>query len=229
MKLCRIPNSVLKQNSNVDRQPLAIQIIRLLDRNKLFALFTPAIVVVILDQVTKQLVRTTPALQNWEIIPGWLAFNYTQNPGMALGMDWFSTPVISTIAIFATLGILIYILRTMHRAKWGYLLCMGLVLGGALGNIIDRIIMAKIESYGGILDGHVIDFIHFNLTVSGYPVFPYIFNIADIAISSAIISLLVFNKRILPVEEELEENLEEKSNIEDQTAISKARRTVEEE
>ncbi len=121
---------------------------------------------------------------------------------MALGMDWFSTPVISSIAIIATIGILVYILKTMHRANMGYLFCMGLVLGGAFGNIIDRLIMAKVESYGGVLDGHVIDFIHFNLTVSGYPVFPYIFNVADIAISTAIISLLVFNKRILPAEDE---------------------------
>ncbi len=119
---------------------------------------------------------------------------------MALGMDWFSTPVISVIAIIATIGILAYILNTMHRANKGYLFCMGLVLGGAFGNIIDRLIMAKIESYGGILDGHVIDFIHFNLTISGYPVFPYIFNVADIAISTAIISLLIFNRRILPEE-----------------------------
>lgn len=173
-----------------------------MNRNKLFALSIPAVVVVILDQVTKQLVRTRPELQNWEVIPGWLAFNYTQNPGMALGMDWFSTPVISSIAIIATIGILVYILKTMHRANMGYLFCMGLVLGGAFGNIIDRLIMAKVESYGGVLDGHVIDFIHFNLTVSGYPVFPYIFNVADIAISTAIISLLVFNKRILPAEDE---------------------------
>jgi signal peptidase II len=140
-----------------------------------------------------------------EIIPGWLAFHYTQNPGMALGMDWFSTPVISVIAIIATIGIFAYILNTMHRANKGYLFCMGLVLGGAFGNIIDRLVMAKVESYGGILDGHVIDFIHFNLTISGYPVFPYIFNVADIAISTAIISLLIFNRRILPEEEPAKE------------------------
>lgn len=176
-----------------------------MNQNKLFVLFSPALVVVFLDQLTKQLVRTTPSLQNWDIIPGWLAFHYTQNPGMALGMDWFSTPVISSIAILATIGIFIYILNTMHRANKGYLFCMGLVLGGAIGNIIDRLVMAKVESYGGILEGHVIDFIHFNLTISGYPVFPYIFNVADIAISTAIISLLVFNKRILPEEAPVKE------------------------
>ncbi|MGK7371500.1 MAG: signal peptidase II [Candidatus Halalkalibacterium sp. M3_1C_030] len=189
-----------------------------MNRDKFFVLITPALVVVILDQLTKQLVRTTPSLQNMEVIPGWLAFHYTQNPGMALGMDWFSTPVISVIAIIATIGIFLYIVNTMHRANKGYLFCMGLVLGGAFGNIIDRLVMARIESYGGVLEGHVIDFIHFNLTISGYPVFPYIFNVADIAISTAIISLLIFNRRILPEEAPVKEE----ETQEDVSAISEA-------
>lgn len=180
-------------------------------------LVIPAVIVIILDQVTKHWVRLTPHVQDWEIIPGWLAFHYTQNPGMALGMSWFTTPVISIIAIIATIGIFIYVLKTMDRATISYVLCMGLVLGGALGNIIDRLIMARIESYGGMLDGHVVDFIHFTLTINGYPVFPYIFNVADIAISTAIISLLVFNRRILPAEEPQEESTgQEKADMDEE-------------
>jgi signal peptidase II len=75
---------------------------------------------------------------------------------------------------------------------------MGLILGGAVGNIIDRLSMGYVESYGGLLEGHVVDFIHFNLTISGYPVFPYIFNVADMAISTAIIAMLVFHQKIMP-------------------------------
>jgi signal peptidase II len=157
-------------------------------------------VVVILDQLTKHWIRLSPRWHDWEVIPGWLAFNYTQNPGMALGMRWASTEVISVIAIVATLGILTYVLYNRDNANNAYLFCMGLVLGGALGNIIDRLIMARLESYGGILEGHVVDFIHFNLTINGYPVFPYIFNVADIAISTAIISMLVFHKKIMPTD-----------------------------
>lgn len=179
-------------------------------KNKLIALWLPALIIIILDQVTKHLVRTTPSLQNWDIIPGWLSFHYTQNPGMALGMDWASTPIISGIAILATIGIIVYILRSLDSANLGYLVCMGLVLGGAFGNIIDRLVMGYIESYGGLLEGHVIDFIHFTLRIDGHPVFPYIFNVADISISVAIISLLLFNQRILPVEEEeQDENIEQ--------------------
>lgn len=172
-----------------------------MNRRKLTALAVPVVVVILLDQLTKHWIRLSPEWQNFEIIPGWLAFHYTQNPGMALGMQWASTEVISSIAILATFGILTYVLYNKDKVTRGYLFCMGLVLGGAFGNIIDRLIMGYLESYGGLLEGHVVDFIHFTLTVNGYPVFPYIFNVADIAISTAIIAMIVFHKRIMPYKE----------------------------
>ncbi len=169
-----------------------------MDRRKIAALFAPALIVIFLDQLSKHWIRLNPQWHYADLIPGWLTFNYTQNPGMALGMRWASTEVVSGIAILATIAILSYVLYNREDATIGYLLCMGLILGGAIGNIIDRLIMGYIESYGGILEGHVIDFIHFNLTISGYPVFPYIFNVADVAISTAIIAMLIFHKRIVP-------------------------------
>jgi len=172
-----------------------------LKTKKLLVLFVPAFIVLVIDQVTKHWVRYSLELHRFEIIEGWLAFNYTQNPGMALGMDWLSTPAISSVAIIATIGILIYILKTLDAANKAYLLCMGLILGGALGNITDRLTMGIIEGYGGVLEGHVIDFIHFTLRINETPVFPYIFNVADIAISTSIIAMLVFHKKILPVAE----------------------------
>jgi signal peptidase II len=81
---------------------------------------------------------------------------------------------------------------------------MGLVLGGALGNITDRLIMGYIEGYGGLLDGHVVDFIYFSLQINDWTVFPYIFNVADIAISVSIITLLIFGKYLLPEEPKAE-------------------------
>jgi signal peptidase II len=169
-----------------------------LDRSKITALSVPALIVIFLDQLSKHWIRLNPQWHYADLIPGWLTFNYTQNPGMALGMRWASTEVISAVAIIATIAILSYVIYNREEATIGYLLCMGLILGGAIGNIIDRLIMGYIESYGGVLEGHVIDFIHFNLTISGYPVFPYIFNVADVAISTAIIAMLVFHKRIIP-------------------------------
>lgn len=157
--------------------------------------------VLIIDQITKRMVLNTPRLQNMELIEGWLAFNFTKNPGMALGMDWLSTPVISVVAIIATIGIITYILFTLEKANAGYLTCMGLIIGGALGNITDRIFMGIHGGYGGVLEGHVVDFIHFTLAIGDWAVFPYIFNVADIAISTSIIILLLFNKKIMPVDD----------------------------
>ena len=177
---------------------------------KLLALFVPAAIVVAIDQWTKYIIRTTPELHRMDIIEGWLSFYYTQNDGMAMGIDIFSTPVISAISIIATIGILSYLLYTIDKAPIGYLIFMGLVIGGALGNITDRLTMGYIEGYGGLLDGHVVDFIFFNLELFDRTVFPYIFNVADVAISTSIISLLVFNKKLMPHEEK-EEIVEEEA------------------
>jgi len=169
-----------------------------LRNKKLLTLLIPVFIVLVLDQLTKYIVRTNAGLHRVDVVDGWLALNFTKNPGMAMGMDWLSTPVISIIAIIATIAIFVYILYTMKQANFAYLICMGLILGGALGNITDRIFMAIVGGYGGVLDGHVVDFIHFNLTIGNTPVFPYIFNVADIAITTSIIAMLLFHKRIMP-------------------------------
>lgn len=166
-----------------------------MNTKKLLALFAPAVIVLIIDQITKWVVRTTPALHNKTLIDGWLQFYFTKNPGMALGIEVLSTPVISIIAILAVTGILIYILRQINEVNISYLICMGLILGGAFGNIADRLFMASIMDYGGVLEGHVVDFIYFSLKIGDWTVFPYIFNVADIAISTAIILLVLFNKQ----------------------------------
>jgi len=167
-------------------------------RSKLTVFGATALVVILLDQLTKYWIRTTPELHRYTLIEGWLAFNFTKNPGMALGIHWADTWVISLIAILATVIILVYVWKTMKAANLGYMACMGLIVGGALGNITDRIFMARVGGYGGVLDGHVVDFIHFKLRIGSFDVFPYIFNVADIAISVSIITLILFYKKLMP-------------------------------
>ncbi len=173
---------------------------------KSLALFLPVLIVASLDQWSKYVIRTTPELHRADIIEGVLAFHYTKNPGMAMGISWADTWVISLVAIAATILISFYIYRVFSYARPAFMICMGLILGGAIGNIIDRLVLARLKDYGGVLDGHVVDFIHFNLTIGDFAVFPYIFNVADMAISIAIISLLVFYKKIMPEHEETENN-----------------------
>ncbi len=182
-------------------------------RKKLLALLVPAVIVLVIDQITKWLIRTTPELQNKVLIEGWLQFYFTKNPGMALGIDVLSTPVISAIAILAVTGILIYILRNLDQAGIGYLVCMGLIVGGAFGNITDRLFMGIIMDYGGVLEGHVVDFIYFSLQIGDWTVFPYIFNVADIAISCSIILLLIFNKRFFVTQNADDDSSEELEDV----------------
>jgi signal peptidase II len=183
--------------------------------NKILILSSTALILFIVDQWSKYVIRTTPDLHRLTLIDGWLSFNFTKNPGMALGITWADTWIISLVAIVATFAIIYYISRTLKEANTGYLLCMGLIIGGALGNITDRIFMARIMGYGSWLDGHVVDFIHFTLEIGSYRVFPYIFNVADMGISIAIISLLIFGKWILPHDKPKEKSEEDGSGKKD--------------
>lgn len=174
------------------------------EKIKYLALLLPFLITVTVDQLTKFWVRTTPELHRLELIEGWFRFTYTLNPGMALGLEWFPTPVISTVAIVATIGIAGYVLMNLSQATIGYLVCMGFILGGAIGNILDRLFLAIIEGYGGFLDGHVVDFLHFSKQVNGVSLFPYIFNFADVAISVSIGAMILFHRWIIPHEPQSE-------------------------
>lgn len=173
--------------------------------NRLALLIFPFTLVVLLDQFSKYWVRSNPTLQNLDLIEGVLEFSYTLNDGMALGLNWLPTKLISIVAIVATLVIIVYVVSNWKKATPLYLFCISLVMGGAVGNIIDRIIMGKILGHGGILEGHVVDFIYFSLTINNWTVFPYIFNVADIAISGSIITLIIFNKMAFKEEAEASE------------------------
>jgi signal peptidase II len=173
------------------------------NRKKLAWFGIIALIVIILDQWSKFVVRTTPELHRTVLIEGWLKFNFTKNPGMAMGITWADTWVISLVSIIATIVIVTVTMRALSRANLGFMICMGLIIGGAIGNIIDRFTMAKVGGYGGLLDGHVVDFIHFYLRIGNWDVFPYIFNVADMAISTSIVVLLIFSKWLIPPDKPL--------------------------
>lgn len=163
-------------------------------------LISTAVSVIALDQWSKHLVRTDTSWQYFDIIKGWLAFHYTQNPGMALGIDWLPTQVIGSITTIAIVFITFYLIKLAKTANLGQVFCFGLIIGGALGNIFDRMFMGIIQGRGGFMDGHVVDFIHFTLRINNWDVFPYIFNVADVAISCSVIAMFVFYKHLMPEE-----------------------------
>lgn len=191
------------------------------DTTKKWVLFgSTASVVILLDQWSKYMVRTRWELQNMELIPGWLNFHYTQNSGMALGIDILDTFYVSIIALLATVLIMWYIIRYMKQAPVSFMFLTGLVIGGAVGNLLDRIYMGILEGYGGVFEGHVVDFIHFSLRINDWAVFPYIFNVADMGISLAVILFLLFGKKFMPPEEpKVEESPSEEASSAEVDAV----------
>lgn len=127
-----------------------------------------ALLVIVLDQITKALVlRTWPLPQTGEfpIIDRWFEFTYIRNDGVAFGLFQGIPQFFTLTSLLIVTGAVYYFLRHIdERDRWATLI-IGLIVGGALGNVIDRIRF-----------GYVVDFIK---TLDGR--FP-IFNLADSAV-----------------------------------------------
>jgi len=135
--------------------------------------------VVALDQVTKIWVQLHMKLHaSKSIIPDVLDLNYIRNPGAAFGIlsgshSFFRLPFLVGISILA-IGIILYLFHKMDESEILVPVSLSLVLGGAIGNLIDRIRF-----------GEVIDFISFHYKGFAWPCF----NVADIAITTGVFLL----------------------------------------
>ncbi|MCH8961553.1 MAG: signal peptidase II [Bacteroidetes bacterium] len=174
--------------------------------------------VVVVDQATKLVVHQTmsmPPYRSIDLIGDWLKFTFTENPGMAFGISFGPAGMVTAFSILATLLIIVY----LYRVRKGYALyraSLALILGGAIGNIIDRMFYGMLFGYGNFFQGRVVDFIHVNLW-SGYvpdavplvggsymALFP-IWNVADMAIVVGVVGILVFQKKFHKILTEAEE------------------------
>ena len=140
-----------------------------------------AATVVVLDAISKVIVvATVQPNEPVRLLGGLVYLSLIRNPGAAFSMATGMTWVLALIAI----GVVIFIIRMAPRLRstpWA--VSLGLVLGGAIGNLIDRIFRAP-----GFLQGHVVDFVSvFGPNAEYFPVF----NVADSAITIGGISLVV--------------------------------------
>lgn len=123
-----------------------------------------ATLVVLIDQWTKHLVSTKMELgQSIALIESFLHFTYVRNPGAAFGMLPYQTALFVVVTLIVAAAIL-YFYRILEEKHFWLRLGLALMLGGAAGNLIDR-----------ISSGYVVDFIDFKI-------WPPVFNIADSAI-----------------------------------------------
>ncbi|MEW1611814.1 MULTISPECIES: signal peptidase II [unclassified Streptomyces] len=136
-------------------------------KRKILALIGVSVVAYLLDLVTKMIVVAKLEHQPpIDIIGDWLQFRALRNPGAAFGFGEAFT-VIFTIIAAGVIVVVIRLARKLYSLPWA--IALGLLLGGALGNLTDRIFRAP-----GVFEGAVVDFIapkHFA-----------VFNLADSAI-----------------------------------------------
>jgi len=117
-----------------------------------------------------------------------------ENPGIAFGIN-FGPEVktfVSILTIIATLGLIVYLFR-IRKEDFFSRLSIIIILGGALGNLTDRIFYGYFYGYGSLLSGNVVDFLDLRLFRFFFPnnVFSiHVFNIADVAIILGVITLL---------------------------------------
>ncbi len=137
-----------------------------------------AAVILLFDLVTKILVVHYVEPGNpIEIVGDVVTLRLVRNPGAAFSMATGMTWLLTVVAVAVVIGV-IKIGRTLRSPWWA--LGLGLVLGGALGNLIDRFFRAP-----GPFQGHVVDFV----SVGWWPVF----NVADSSIVCGAILLVVLS------------------------------------
>ena len=131
-------------------------------------------VILILDQITKIAVQQWMALhQSYPLLGEMVQLTYIRNPGAAFGITLGGRWIYLVLSVIACVIMLYYLLRLPPAERWGRYAMMS-ILGGAVGNLIDR-----------ALYGEVTDFIDIGMGAYRWPVF----NIADTAITIGIILL----------------------------------------
>ena len=178
--------------------------------------------VLLVDQVLKIWIKTNMYVgQEFKIIGNWFIIHFTENNGMAFGMEFggeFGKLALSLfrIAAVAAIGYGLYYL-VKHKYHRGLVLNVALIFAGALGNIIDSVAYGKIYGYSTLFHGRVVDMFYFPILEGIFPkwvpvwggedyiFFRPVFNVADAAISVGVIAILIFQKKYF--KEEVKEEI----------------------
>ena len=191
-------------------------------------------VILFLDQMLKIWVKTNMYIgQDFHVFGNWFLIRFVENPGMAFGLEFGGKAGKMFLSIFRLMliTVIIYYVRVLirNKASLGYIVCISLILAGAIGNIIDCAFYGLIfnsgttfnaelgtyvgysgisqfsnDGYAPFLQGCVVDMLSFPVIKGSYPdwfplmagnsfvFFPWIFNIADIAVTVGIFSIALF-------------------------------------
>lgn len=179
-------------------------------------LVVTVLLVLIADQSLKYWIKNTFAFGEERHVAGnWFILHFTENNGMAFGLEFAGNygKLILTLFRIVAVGVIIYYMRHQykHGGHRGFLVCLALILAGAVGNIIDSVFYghfySEINRYeGGWFYGQVVDMLYFPIIQTHYPDwFPFnagqefvffrpVFNLADASISVGVITIFVFQR-----------------------------------
>ena len=182
------------------------------------ALFVTAFIV-IADQISKFMIkgidipflgisfRGMPLGNSIPVFGDFLRITFIENPGMAFGIEVVDGKIFLTMfSIAASIGILFY-LYLMRSEKLLFRLSLALILGGAIGNLIDRVFYGVIYGEASLFHGKVVDFIDadfFNIDFLGFQLSRFwVFNIADASVSIGVVMMLLFHRSFVGQNEQL--------------------------
>lgn len=198
---------------------------------KLYHFFLLALAIIAVDQAVKMAVYFNMDYGGYGEIPllgDWFKLHYTTNPGMAFGFEFgsnYGKIILTLFRLVAMVAIGLYIKKLYQKnAPKGLIICIALILGGAVGNLVDSTFygfinqdLLKVDNAAFTLfHGKVIDMFYFDL---GNVTLPYfgtihlwpIFNIADAAIFVSVIVIVVRQKAFFPKKAEEEQKVENNS------------------
>lgn len=164
--------------------------------------------------------------QEFNIFGNWFIIHFTENNGMAFGLELggdygkLALSLFRVIAVFGIAYIFHYIIKNKYH--FGLIVCVSLILAGALGNIIDSVFYGKVFGYADWLHGRVVDMFYFPIIEGYFPewlpfwggehfiFFRPVFNIADAAISIGVITIIIFQNKFLNTDiKQLQQEIEQ--------------------
>lgn len=179
--------------------------------------------IILVDQWSKVYVKTH--FYNGEevnVMGHWFRLHFLENPGMAFGMQFSKSDtgklILTSFRLLAVIVGFVFLKRLVMKGySRGVITCGALILAGALGNLIDSLFygliftessfhMAKLvpwgQGYGALFHGRVVDMLYFplfrvNLGGHEFEFFEPVFNIADAAITIGVLTLVIFQKKLL--------------------------------
>jgi len=141
--------------------------------------------------------------QSIPVIGDFLRLTFVENPGMAFGIEIGGRLFLTIFSMIASIGIFYYIYRVRNEA-FIIRLTLAMILGGAIGNLIDRSFYGVIFGEAPLLYGKVVDFIDmnfFHINFLGIHMDRFaVFNVADVSVSTGIVLMLLFHKKFTNVD-----------------------------